>query len=285
MISGILEKVDKMSNPESLRTSSGENNQTTRWDDLSVEVEFHQKTPELSTSINGTPEESRTEVLRSYSRASQETDRNGGEQESDFIRQVGEVDHYMMSVGENKEAMARYVADLAGVLSDVKPSALIQILPSELNLEPADLHAMLTGLKLEVASGWEKGQFFVSRDKGVAEQLKQGFLDLWESQTNDSTKKTEIDRRIGRLLGYPDTAINQDFSGTRNLSLIDKIKGAFKKRQDETLDRHYTHSLEHANEEFEQYEKPIHAFLDRYCPEATKVLKNEKTSSGKTYKW
>lgn len=41
----------------------------------------------------------------------------------------------------------------------------------------------------------------------------------------------------------------------------------------------------HENEEFEQYEKPIHEFMNKYCPESTKVLKDMKNSKGRSYRW
>ena len=280
-----------MLNPESF--ANGDNAElATKWDDLGDKVEFRQKTldraeiPTLEHQDECTQDKARVRVFDSYKDASEESVKNTGELESDFGRRVGELDQYIMNTDVSRESMASYVADLAGVLSGVKPSALVQVLPTDLNLDSETLYTMLTGLNLEIASGWEKGKFFISRDAETAKQLKQGFHDLWENnKTGDSSRKAEIDHRIGKLLGYPETAVNQDFSRERNPSLADRIKGIFKKRRDDTLDRHYTHSVEHAEEEFEQYEKPIHAFLDKYCPEATKVLKEERTPRGKLYRW
>ena len=105
-----------------------------------------------------------------------------------------------------------------------------------------------------------------------------------EKERGFAQKVGEIDHRLGKLLGYPETAINQDFR--EPTKLLDKIKGLFKKRHDESFNsRCYVHSPGHENEEFEQYEKPIHEFMDKYCPESTKVLKDMKNSKGRSYRW
>jgi len=105
-----------------------------------------------------------------------------------------------------------------------------------------------------------------------------------EKERGFTQRVDEIDHRLGKLLGYPETAINQDFR--EPTKLLDKIKGLFKKRHDESFNsRCYVHSPGHENEEFEQYEKPIHEFMDKYCPESTKVLKDMKNSKGRSYRW
>ncbi len=52
-----------------------------------------------------------------------------------------------------------------------------------------------------------------------------------------------------------------------------------------TMARYYVHTPEHQAEEFEQYERPLHEYMDKYCPKASAVLKTERTENDKTYRW
>lgn len=191
---------------------------------------------------------------------------------------VSKIDEYMMSSSEDPVAMAGYVADLAGVAAGVKPTAFISILPTELNLEQDKLAELIDAAGLVSADGWEDGKFFVSKEPELAAQLKKQFEKLWSGEITE-----EEDRDLGRMLGYPETAVNQDFEKPEGI--VGKIKSLRASKEDPTLDRHYKHSPEHQEEEFEAYERPIHEYMEKNCPEAARVLKAQKTAKGKTFRW
>lgn len=276
-----------MTNPEFGNKNEPVEPKSTEWDTIGGDIVFRQAEPKMTEDhVDGRNiEQAKAQVVESFSKSQQEIGDDQTEKEKVFSQKVGEIDHYLMQTSESQEAMASYMVDLAGVLADVKPAALISISTVDMNLDSEDFAKMITGVGLHIASDQKGGRFFVSKTIETAEQLKQGFYDLWENNKNKNPEeRTEIDHRLGRLLGYPETAINQDFSEPTKLS--DRIKGLFRKRRDESFDsRYYVHSPGHENEEFEQYEKPIHEFMDKYCPESSRVLKYKKNSKGKSYRW
>ena len=276
-----------MTNPEFGNKNEPVGQKSTEWDTIGDNVVFQQPKPEIAEKYteDRSVENAKAQVVESFNRGQSEIEDDQAEKERVFAQKVGEIDHYLMQTSESQEAMASYMVDLAGVLADVKPAALISISTVDMNLDSGDFARMITGVGLQIAPDQKGSHFFISKTAETAEQLKQGFYDLWENnKTKNAEERVKIDHRIGKLLGYPETAINQDFG--EPTTLLDKIKGLFKKRRDESFDsRYYIHSPGNENEEFEQYEKPIHEFMDKYCPESTRVLKEKKNSKGRSYRW
>lgn len=199
-------------------------------------------------------------------------------------KKVAEIDKYMMANLEmdnpaERTAMAHYVADFAGVASGVKPTALVVILPSNMNMQTEQLAKLIDEAGMQVADGWENGRFFISRSKDLAAQSKEQFYRLWSGE-----RTSEVDHAIGELLGYPKTAINQDFS-ERPKGILAKLKTIGTKKVRPELEWHYVHNPEFQDEEFEAYEKPLHEYMDANCPIAASVLKKEKTPLGRPKKW
>lgn len=189
---------------------------------------------------------------------------------------VSKIDEYLMSSSEEPVMMAHYVADLAGVAAGIKPTALIQTMPTELNIDNKELAGLIEESGLCVADGWENGIYFVSKDIDLANQVKEKFQKLWNKTITD-----QEDCDLGRLLGYPETAVAQDFKK----SMASGIRGIFSKKRDPLLARYYTHSLEHQEEEFEAYERPLHKYMDEHCPRAVAVLREERSANGRKYRW
>lgn len=199
-------------------------------------------------------------------------------------KKITEIDKYMMANLEmdnpaERIAMAHYVADFAGVASGVKPTALVVISPSNMNMEMEQLAKLIDEAGMQVADGWENGRFFISRSKDLATQSKEQFHRLWSGE-----RTPEVDYAIGELLGYPKTAISQDFS-ERPKGIFAKLKHIGAKKVRPELEWHYVHNPEFQDEEFEAYEKPLHEYMDANCPVAASILKTEKTSLGKPKKW
>ena len=71
-------------------------------------------------------------MIEAFSKAQPESRDNQAEKERGFAQRVGEIDHYLMQTSISQEVMASYMVDLAGVLIDVKPAALICVLPDDM---------------------------------------------------------------------------------------------------------------------------------------------------------
>lgn len=199
-------------------------------------------------------------------------------------KKVAEIDEYMMANLEidnpaERAAMAHYVADFAGVASGVKPTALVVISPSNINMQTEQLAKLIGEAGMQIADGWESGRFFISRSKDLATQSKEQFHRLWSGE-----RTSEVDRAIGELLGYPKTAINQDFNEDSK-GILAKLKSIGAKKVRPELEWHYVHNPEFQDEEFEAYEKPLHEYMDANCSIAASVLKKEKTTLGRLKKW
>ncbi len=255
----------------------------TGWEDLAevVSIKPEAASPETTVAAQAIPETlpaSRERVLNTYRHNSA---KDGHEQLETIGQIMTELDNYWMSnTVESRISNALWLADLAGVVIDVKPTALIQIPSTETNIGRDKIAQMLENMGIAIADGWENGKFFVSKQSEKAEELKAKFEKMW---SHDWSKREDQD--LGRLLGYPETAIINTHENSQPKGSIQKLKQHFAPKADLTFDRHYTHSAEHYQEEFESYEHPIHAFLEQYCPKATEELKKEKTTKGKLYKW
>ena len=191
---------------------------------------------------------------------------------------ISKIDEYMMSDAEEPSVMARCVADLAGVAADIKPTALTSILPTDLNIDNGKLADMIRSSGLYITDDWKEGRFFVSKSPELSEKVRGMFKKLWAKEI---TNAEELD--LGRLLGYPETAVAPVISEQKNV--VDKFLTFFRKKKNPQLDRYYAHSLEHQEEEFEAYERPLHEYMEKHCPQATAASKEERAPNGKPYRW
>ncbi len=106
--------------------------------------------------------------------------------------------------------------------------------------------------------------YFISKDKNTAEALKETFEALWSQ--DDKNKNLDIDAKLGRLLGYPETAIEYVRAGKP------KDVTESQRRPDVLV----VHDPAHFEEEYEAYEKPIYEIMDESCPELSAVRKRHK---------
>lgn len=215
------------------------------------------------------------ETLSRYGKSVIEAMKNNGEIDPTVI---SKIDEYMLSSSEEPIMMAHYAADLAGVAAGIKPTALVQTMPTELNIDNTKLANLIKQSGLCIADGWEDGCYFVSKTADLANQVKEKFQKLWGKTISYSE-----DRDPGRLLGYPEIAVAQDFDSPK--TVLGRFRRTVSKKRDPLLERYYTHSPEHQEEEFAAYEKPLHAYMEEHCPRAAALLKSERSSSGKKYRW
>lgn len=183
----------------------------------------------------------------------------------------------------NKKDMAAHlVADVIGVLTDLKPAMVTGFAGGEIE-HPAKLVIILEELGLKVKNFYRKIKiektevkvlyFFVSKKKGLAEKAFNEFFDLWKNMGKNDKPKSQKKwkkqtKKIGELLGYPKTAIEEYITET------DIENSERQKRM--KRNRYYAHSKEHEDEEYEAYDKKLNEAIQKYAPMTTVQFKKDK---------
>ncbi len=153
---------------------------------------------------------------------------------------------------------ADLVANSVGVFIGVKPA-----MQGDWPLELADsktlwlLKQKFEALRLFVV--FDRAEcnnriFFVAKSHKKAEELRSAFSEL-----ADKGPSADINTRIGKLLGYPDTAIQYYIRLHPENGLSDNHRALSERN------RFYAHSVAHENDEFLTYETPIYRQLQKYC--------------------
>jgi hypothetical protein len=184
------------------------------------------------------------------------------------------LERFLLKGERNKVGIAKDIASIVGVVIGVKSAMLGTFNESDnvnqhelwlftQKLNRMDLHVIFYRRRCEMKSYMV---YFVARSNKKARELHDAFLELWNKETQESN------RRIGELLGYPETAINY------YLRMKDEHSdGHFSERHMKSMERNrfYAHSATHEDEEFQAYEVPIYKALQKHCPKTTKLLKTE----------
>lgn len=115
---------------------------------------------------------------------------------------------------------------------------------------------------------------YVSRSIQSILDLRKQFEKLHQSmddmgQIFNQALWEESSRRIGKMLGYPDTAIeyfiaNQDVDDEKRQKLIKR-------------NRFYVHSPEHEEQEYQFYDRKIYQALSDYAPQTAKYFSEDKS--------
>ena len=189
-----------------------------------------------------------------------------------------ELDEWMPTVSAEEDFAIRNMAEIIGVAIGVKTVAMDLFTPAELErVDLRDFRKMLHGLGVHVvferrALGGNDPMNFAqyyylgrSHENAVAAQSL--FHKIWNGEW-------EMNREIGGLLGYPQTAVDYflDRDETQDTE-ADKARIA--------RNRFYIHSPEHENEEFASYEAKIYQVIFANCPNTTRLLQSD---SGKRLK-
>lgn len=164
------------------------------------------------------------------------------------------------------EGAAYLFSNIIGVIIDVKPAA-----QCDWPLSSADAKSMwllkqkLEALKLFVLFGENEGDrkvFYVAKSQKRAATLRCTFDDL-----HNCGATAENQTEIGKLLGYPDTAIQYYIRLHPEKGISDNHRALIERN------RFYAHSVSHENEEFTVYEQPIYSYLRRHCPRTANFYK------------
>lgn len=184
---------------------------------------------------------------------------------------------------KREDIAADNVADILGVLIDLKPAMAADFGEDDFkNLDfehfkklIADLGLKIVFLKRPYKSAFKEEMlcyYFISKDETKASSLCEQFVFLWESidekgNIKDKGAWVDITLKIGRLLGYPETA-TEEFVRLSDEDIMSETRRARMGRN-----RYYSHSAEYENEEFESYDKKLNQAIENYAPMTAKVLK------------
>lgn len=199
-----------------------------------------------------------------------------------------ELENFIFEHHTKAKIAASAMADFMGVVIGVKPSAITDFEIEKIaNVNPEEIIELLSRVGLKalfftheyVSMGRPTlvEEAYVSRDFETAAKLREAFQKMRNSiddlgQTFDEKTWEESSREIGRLLGYPDTAIEyfiaeQDIDNAERQNLMDKY-------------RFYAHSPEHHEQEYQDYDRKIYQALQDYAPKTAKIF-----SANQRKKW
>jgi len=180
-----------------------------------------------------------------------------------------ELDAWMPTVTKSDVGAARNMAEIVGVLIGVKTVAMDLFLPEELQkvdlkwfrgkLHELGLHVIFERRALGGNDPMNYAEYYyLGKDHETALVAQNLFHKIWSGEW-------EMNREIGALLGYPQTAVEYFLNKKGKTSKEDQKRMA--------RNRFYIHSPEHEDDEFDAYERKIYAVLGQFCPKTMEVLK------------
>lgn len=194
---------------------------------------------------------------------------------------IAKLENYIFEHKSKPHAAASMMADLLGVMIGVKPASIDHFGAKELSeIDLLEFNELLNQANLKVLFfkqdyiSMGKLSFvedvYVSRDAETAFKLHQAFTKMRSSmddigQVFNQKSWEESSREIGRLLGYPATAVEyfiveQDIENEERKQLMERYQ-------------FYVHSPEHHEEEYQAYDLKIFQALQEYTPKALSLLR------------
>jgi hypothetical protein len=155
----------------------------------------------------------------------------------------------------NDRAVA--ITELVGVLAGLKPSALMQ----QNWIHTVDIEAV--GMSYEVL---EDRNFAISRDSVISNYLSEV---VQSARHDDEYDPVEGDRQLGKLLGYPDTAVEYYVARATTVNTSDELP-IVKSRslQDTTTEffQQFILSPDHYEQEINEFLLPLQAAVKSLTP-------------------
>ena len=202
------------------------------------------------------------------------------------LKALGELEKYLLGTHERELIVADRLSNLIGVLIDIKPACIFDFRKADFSkiddkkvrnyLEKLGLVFRIEDTLVEVKDGedFEISTYFVSKKQETLDMLVDAEHELYdlfdEKEPNAPVIKMEH-RKIGRLLGYPETAIEYFLVRSEKMDLGEiPVEEAMK---DVEKYHHFIHSRVNGEEEFEEYDKPIHEAMEKYLPTSAKILR------------
>jgi hypothetical protein len=202
---------------------------------------------------------------------------------------VVKLENYLFEHIQEPDSVAVAASCCVGVAIGLKPSgAFIMSYKELISCDQEELIKIFEdlGLKIVVSlrsikTNDEPEWYFdlcVAHDFKTARELKQAFELLRDSmdelgQTTDPEDWEVATKKIGHLLGYPETAV-ESF-----INMTDKERDSEERVARMRRTRYFAHSAEHEKEECEAYDYVLNRAIDELAPRTTEILK-KRTEAG-----
>lgn len=203
------------------------------------------------------------------------------------IKTLKEFDKFLTENCARPVIAADRLSCIMGVVIDVKPGCIIDFNTDD--AKDMDLKKFEKFLKeLGLVFYYEKTDlgeesfvrfthsYYISKKQEVVDMLLDAEHELYDHFDTDEPNSPLIKiihRKIGRLLGYPETATDWFLVRTEKMDLDEMDEEEYQK--DLQKYHHFIHSRTNGEEEFEEYDKPIHEAMEKYTPLSAKLLRED----------
>ena len=196
---------------------------------------------------------------------------------------IAQIENFLIKNKKKTTGAVSCMTDIIGVLIDLKPATFMFFSSEEMEktdclefkemLEKVGLkcvfychQALIDGLE------WSE-KIFISKKFDTAIKLRNVFIQMWASsddfgQVIDQKTWVKTTRQIGKMLGYPNTAIEsfiknktEHRSGDDSLTVVGGRCKTF------------AHSKKHLDREIELYDKPLDEAVKKYAPKIYELSK------------
>lgn len=197
---------------------------------------------------------------------------------------------------ENIGLIISEAASILGVLIGIKPAALLVndvMEDGRMLLDGGTLKNILEELGIKIIIGnvskfavhknikrtadslYEGDEFIhISIEDSLCDQLMKNYLvvtDLTEGGVvaeKDRNEWNEANLRVGKLLGYPETAVLEYIKTSGDVSYMKSEK----RRKRMARNRYYAHSEKFEDDEFRKYDLPLNQAILKYLPRIAKNM-------------
>lgn len=197
---------------------------------------------------------------------------------------------------ENIGLVISEAASILGVLIGIKPAALLVndvMEDGRMLLDGGTLKNILEELGIKMTIGdvskfavhknikrtadclYEGDEFiYISIDESLCDELMKNYLvvtDLTEDGAvaeKDRNEWNEANLRVGKLLGYPETAVLEYIKTSGDASYMKSEE----RRKRMARNRYYAHSEKFEDDEFRKYDLPLNQAILRYLPRIAKSM-------------
>ncbi len=196
-----------------------------------------------------------------------------------------EFDEYLVEACARPDVAADRLSCIVGVLIDVKPACVIDF--SKFDFEEKKRKDFEKYLReLDLVFYYEKTElgneteftfthtYYISKDDDTLNMLVDTQHELYDHFNTDEPNSPIIKiihKKIGRLLGYPETATDWFLIRQEKMDLGEmENDDVYKDLQNYY---HFIHSRNNSEEEFEEYDKPIHEAMEKYTPLSAELMR------------
>ena len=197
---------------------------------------------------------------------------------------------------ENIGLVISEAASILGVLIGIKPAALLvndvmddgrmlldgdtlknilEELGIKITIGDVSKFAVHNNIKRMTDSLYEGDEFiYISIDESLCDELMKNYsmvTDLTEDGVvaeKDRNKWIEANLRVGRLLGYPETAVLEYIKTSGDASYMKSEERRIRMARN----RYYAHSEKFEDDEFRKYDLPLNQAILKYLPKIAKSM-------------